>query len=366
MGVLRVILALFVVFDHTRILSSLKLPDGPFAVNIFFIISGFYMTMILNEKYVGKGSYKLFITNRILRLLPLYWVVLSLTIIFSFVTFFVFNNWMQLTPYVVYNEFMDFSTILYLLATNFLLIGQDIVFFLGVNLESGAMFFTNNFLITNPHFHQFLFLPQAWTVSIEMLFYIMAPFIVRRKIPIISILIILSVLTRIIIYYHFDLFHDPWTYRFFPNELALFLIGTFSYHMYNYLKNKTIHKNYHAFVFFIYIIVLFGFNYISEIHFFININSALFFTITGLSIPSIFILTKFSHTDNRIGDLSYPIYLTHMLIIYIMNIIIIKMGLSIERNSFVLVLTILLSYILVKFISDPIEKIRHRRAPWAI
>ena len=108
MGIFRVILALFVVFDHSRAVPFLDLPGGVFAVKVFFIISGFYMTMILTKKYTGKGSYSLFISNRFLRLYPIYWAVVGLTIIFSFLSYFMFNDWMRLTPYVVYNEFMNF------------------------------------------------------------------------------------------------------------------------------------------------------------------------------------------------------------------------------------------------------------------
>ena len=112
--------------------------------------------------------------------------------------------------------------------------------FLGLNIESGSMFFTNNFTLTNPQFHDFLLIPQAWTIGLELIFYLIAPFLVRRKIRIILILISISVLIRCYIYFILDMQHDPWTYRFFPSELALFLIGTISYHIYNYFNNNSI------------------------------------------------------------------------------------------------------------------------------
>jgi peptidoglycan/LPS O-acetylase OafA/YrhL len=40
----------------------------------------FYMALILNEKYTGPGSCRLFFTNRVLRLYPAYWRVVILSV----------------------------------------------------------------------------------------------------------------------------------------------------------------------------------------------------------------------------------------------------------------------------------------------
>jgi peptidoglycan/LPS O-acetylase OafA/YrhL len=70
MGVLRTLLALSVVLSHSGPLFGIELVGGQLAVQSFYMISGFYMTMVLTEKYVNaNSSYRLFISNRILRLL---------------------------------------------------------------------------------------------------------------------------------------------------------------------------------------------------------------------------------------------------------------------------------------------------------
>ncbi|MCX6311853.1 MAG: acyltransferase, partial [Bacteroidetes bacterium] len=75
MGSIRTLLALSVVVFHSYFIFGERLIGGLVAVQAFYLISGFYMAMILNEKYkAGKGSYKLFITNRFLRIYPAYWV----------------------------------------------------------------------------------------------------------------------------------------------------------------------------------------------------------------------------------------------------------------------------------------------------
>jgi len=62
--------------------------DGTMAVQAFYMISGFYMALVLNEKYIGKAaSYRLFISNRFIRLYPNYLIILVLNI---FVALFIF------------------------------------------------------------------------------------------------------------------------------------------------------------------------------------------------------------------------------------------------------------------------------------
>ena len=82
MGMIRFLLALSVVAAHGAVIWKFNLVGGQIAVQAFYIISGFYMSLIINEKYIGKNnSYKLFITNRFLRLYPIYWTVFLGTIL---------------------------------------------------------------------------------------------------------------------------------------------------------------------------------------------------------------------------------------------------------------------------------------------
>jgi hypothetical protein len=73
MGLIRVLLALAVVdFHAVRFASSphfLNLPwiNGGVAVQSFFVISGFYMALILSGKYAGRGVF-VFYRARFLRL----------------------------------------------------------------------------------------------------------------------------------------------------------------------------------------------------------------------------------------------------------------------------------------------------------
>src|ERR1041384_4879061 len=82
MGFYRLILAISVIVAHSGPVFGLTFVDPQTAVQAFFVVSGFYMSLILNEKYVGhRGAYWLFFSNRLLRLLPLYWLTLLLTMV---------------------------------------------------------------------------------------------------------------------------------------------------------------------------------------------------------------------------------------------------------------------------------------------
>ena len=80
MGLLRLLLAVSVVLVHTRGCFGFRPLAAAEAVQTFYMISGFYMAMILTEKYRGPGSYRLFLTNRFLRIYPIYWITVGLSI----------------------------------------------------------------------------------------------------------------------------------------------------------------------------------------------------------------------------------------------------------------------------------------------
>ena len=82
---------------------------GSLAVQTFYIISGFYMALILNEKYVTQPhAYRLFLTNRVLRLFSLYCVVVGLTLLAAFVMTLVFGK-PKLESFDALREIIRFS-----------------------------------------------------------------------------------------------------------------------------------------------------------------------------------------------------------------------------------------------------------------
>lgn len=359
MGFLRLILAIAVVIAHSGSLFGFRFTGGLVAVEVFFIISGFYMTMILDKKYVGKGSYALFLSNRFLRLYPIFWVVLLLTIVASISSYVFVGNWLKLSPYIQYITILKPETILFQIATNIALFGQDLVMFLGVSKETGEMYFTHDFRISSPMFYEFLFVPQAWTLGVELVFYLMAPFIVRRSNLFIVFLITLSISVRAFTYFYLGYINDPWTYRFFPSELALFLLGTVSYRLYDRYKIQdrvVLGFDPSKVIVSLFFLILVFYQYIP------HIVGWVFYGFCCLSIPFVFKTSRSSKIDSRIGELSYPIYISHILVIKSISPLLSLLGASKYKGEFSVIFTIVASYILVRFISDPIEVIRQSRA----
>lgn len=72
--------------------------------------------------------------------------------------------------------------------------------------------------------HQGLLVPPAWSLSLELSFYVLAPFIIRSK-KRLTIILILSLFVKIFLEFIGIAGQDPWSYRFFPAELSIFLLG---------------------------------------------------------------------------------------------------------------------------------------------
>ena len=358
MGLIRLLLALSVIVAHAGSIFGLDFLGGPMAVQSFFIISGFYMSLVLNEKYIGAHkSYTLFLSNRLLRLFPIYWVVLLLTILL--VTFAIgydpkveFESGLQYC--VAYFGQMSWGSLAFLIFTNIFLIGQDMVMFLGLDIHTGHLFFTADFWKTSPPLYKFLLLPQAWTIGIEITFYLIAPFIVRRKPIVILALIFLSIAIRILLI-RSGLASDPWTYRFFPSVLVFFLLGNLSYHIYKRIENAPLNVGIPISITLLVLLFSMFFHQITIPH-----REGLFFIVFFLAVPFIFKQSRHSRIDAALGNLSYPVYICHSLI-----------GLSLGRMTgltrilggglTVAIGAIGFALILNKVIGEPIERIRQRR-----
>jgi len=115
---LRGLAALVVVFHHITLLPGLT-PSNPtqdhlrslgnagkIGVDIFFVLSGFLITSILLRERDSQSFYKDFYWKRVLRVLPLYVVLLVLLVIF------VKGSW----PYVVLSTFFlaNFASVLHI------------------------------------------------------------------------------------------------------------------------------------------------------------------------------------------------------------------------------------------------------------
>jgi len=138
------------------------------------------MSLILDRKYRGMKNYSLFISNRFLRLFPVYWFVLLVVVIISGLSGVIWGDWGRLP---IFRDFTGrFNLDLGLLtASNLTVLGQDLALYGGLNPATNRIYFLSDYTLSDPPLYRFLLIPQAWTLSVEFLFYLVAPFLVKRR-----------------------------------------------------------------------------------------------------------------------------------------------------------------------------------------
>lgn len=362
MGIIRLLLALSVVISHCGNIFGINLISSQTAVQSFYIISGFYMSLILNEKYIDKNnSFKLFITNRLLRLYPIYWTVLMGTILANFVTgiissgstFGTFDSYL-----LVKSNILSFA---FLLLSNIFIFGQDIIMFLGIIPDNGNLYFTSNFWLTKPPLWSFLLVPQAWTLGLELTFYLIAPLVLKKGLKVVVTLILCSLFLRFFIYDYLGLQNDPWTYRFFPTEIIFFLIGYLCYKIYLRLELISIPKSISILTLLFILLFTFLYSYFPSFKVdYIPFSFKVIFYILSItaSIPILFKFLRKNSLDIQIGELSYPVYISHILVYYICS----NLPINFVKSGWAITLfTLMFSFFLNKFIALPIEKYRQSR-----
>lgn len=302
------------------------------------------MSLILTGKYRTR-SYWYFIRNRALRLYPLFFIFSLVAAIAAL--------WFHRQPY---RAFIDYGpglhplTWLVIIVSNIFMVGQDVFLFLQINPATGVMTLAPSFDVIVP-MQSFQFLATSWTLGVEIWFYFLAPYLVRLRFRSIFLIAITSVLLRAILWFGFDLREDPWTYRFFPTELVFFLVGICAHRVYRrskvYSFNPWLPFGAWAAVLFL---TCFG----SFLPFSPAINAVLFLLIISSALPLIFLATKDWRIDRVIGELSYPLYLSHLLVLGVVG------ALNVHVALF---LTFLVAVIVVQLIDIPIMRWKTRDLP---
>ena len=85
----------------------------------------------------------------------------------------------------------------------------------------------------------------------------------------------------------------------------------------------------------------------------------LYFIAFFISIPFIFLLTKKSKLDSSIGELSYPIYISHVFLLLIIQSL--KIPFIESKGTTLIIFSVIFSILLNVFITSKIEKIRQKR-----
>ncbi len=342
MGTFRLVLALAVLIAH------IAATIGPSAVNreslhilvwsgeavfAFFIISGFYMSLIINERYAKlPGGTRRFYLNRALRLYPVHWVILAL-----YAAYFLHSG----SPsFLVGDHREPLARWLYAVVSN--------TFFFGVEALP----------ITSATNWQFVVGP-IWSLSIEGYFYLLAPFVVGCRLRTLALLCAIALLFRLGLYWAGTPLL-PWRYFFFPADLVFFLMGSLSYRVYRWIECRRQHARWVG-VGGAAAAVLLAICVVSP-----PLWTApdldqplcwLFYLCVWIATPLVFALTRSWRFDNLLGQLSYPVYLSHVLVIGV--VLQLNLG-GLDKGLVATLATLILSVALYALVDRPLEHVRKR------
>ncbi|MDO6739307.1 acyltransferase [Wenyingzhuangia sp. 2_MG-2023] len=272
-GLVRFILASLVVLFHV----TKNVFVGGMAVFCFFILSGYWVALMYEKKYKKcQKSLFVFYASRLLRLAPVFYLLSLLNFI------------------MIYYYKKELLTKIDLLETKGVLYTLSNVFLIGYNQ-----------LKIQP-------LVPAWSLDIEMQFYLLVPFllvIMNSKIKRIACLLFSFLLMLVLVYYFEDTFISKTVLKY----LVYFLIGIAIY------KSKIKFKVRTEMIFNIVFFTILGLHYIIPDVFHLvkttenSYNEYFNIAISFLLIPFLAnsVLKKSDERDALLGGMSYTLYLSH-------------------------------------------------------
>jgi peptidoglycan/LPS O-acetylase OafA/YrhL len=326
------------------------------------------MAMVLSSsKY---GSKRQFYASRFLRVFLPYWIVLVATCAWSVLSGVLFNQWLVLKPFLSHPMAHNGAAgLIFASLTNFTLFGQDWVMFLAHD-HGGHLGITEYYRTNASPLYQYLLVPQCWSVGLELVFYALAPFLNRLKSAMLILLAISSYAARGFAYWHFHAYHDPWDYRFFPFELSQFLFGMLGYRL--YAKLPPISPA--AAVTGIWRYLIGAAIVLAALYAHLK-ASLLVFKITGyhigilgtfpiwaLIIPVLFYFFGANKYDRYVGELSYPLYLLHYIVVESFVALLPGTVASGWIGRFSAIVSLVLSVLFYEFFIKKLDRKRHSLA----
>jgi peptidoglycan/LPS O-acetylase OafA/YrhL len=260
---------------------------------------------------------------------------------------------------------LDWLGKLYVLFSNVTMCFQEWSLFLQANWQTGALSFTSNFNAgPTPIVYKLLWDVPAWSLSIELVFYLISPFVVRSPIRVICFTAA-SLAIRTFTGRYFPLM-DPWGCRFMPTEFCMFGLGSIAYHFHRAVipwapaSIRRAAMTVTGIVGMSFLIVAIAYHtdvsWLWQPSKALLIYSPLFLLAVGLFVGPIFALTRSSRFDRWLGDISYPIYLSHVPVFAAMT----ALGQLGSPNSYTvgLLVTIGVSAALLWLIDAPVSRFR--------
>ena len=348
MGTVRFLLALSVVVVHS---GSARLFDPVSAIQCFYIISGFLITMVLNERK-GYRSLSNFYLSRFFRLWPTYIVVATASLILL--------NWDVM--FIQLPKIATWPSIAFIWFSNLTLLFQD--WFLFLRFDDRWLVPTTNYRSTPHPLYLFLLVPQCWSIGVELTFYLIAPFACRRW-QSAATLFAFGLAIRAVTAW-FAPPGDPWTHRFAPNEMMIFAIGSLAYFACRDLcpRFPRLTRIASAVALAAMVTIVVAGPYLLPITGLwerlvpvMLIHNGPILLLMAVSVGPLFYGTRNSRFDQIAGELSYPMYVSHYTIFHFME----KINMPMPAGNALYVATVIgVSFALFFGITIPTDKLRAR------
>lgn len=373
MGILRLYLALCVVAAHTGKLFPWSAHNGLQSVEIFFLISGFYMALIASKYKLAREFY----ASRFLRIYLPYWSILLGVVLTCVGVGMVTGKWLDLASFANYSENVNgLAGVVLASLSNLTAFGIDWFCFLTHEGNGGSLHFTTDGLNGANPLCQYVVINPAWSIGVELTFYLFVPLFNRCSTRTLVLLAAASLGARVFAYEFLGLTHDPWTYRFTPFAMAMFLIGMISCRLSRSFEPRivktisekvpSIFRRYPVQIVCLLATFWVGQQLAEGMATVIASRYADLFSYLGWAvfIPFAFALTRTNKVDRWLGELSYPVYLVHYFIVSVVaavytRVLWLPLG---ARAAIVAGISILISLALLHWIVAPLEL---RRALWA-
>jgi peptidoglycan/LPS O-acetylase OafA/YrhL len=297
LGVIRFLLAFAVVGAHVGRLPYNVALGSLLAVQSFYIISGFLIALVWDNKYKSqpKGLF-LFYANRAARIYFLYWTVLAISIIVAVVIKLLTRGW------VGYFTIPPHGLALYEIFINLYIFGSSQAFLLG--FDHGSLYYTLDFTSSPYPVWGTMIIPPAWTLDLELTFYVLAPFLINLRLRTIFAIIAATFVARFS-WYAMGHNGEPWNYRFFPFEIGLFLLGVVTYKVSRIVAWRPSQG-------LLYVILALTVAAILEWdRLYAYCNPFVYLFIFAAFLPYVFALTRSWKVDRFLADMSFPLYLAH-------------------------------------------------------
>jgi peptidoglycan/LPS O-acetylase OafA/YrhL len=312
LGTYRFLLALAVAVAHA---GTAPLHLGVAAVISFYILSGFVMTALIERYYLAPEKVMGFYLDRAMRLYPQF-----------IVYFFASLALMWWKPDAVFSS--GLTPLKAALNLPIAPLGLYMVFDLG------------NAMV----------IPQAWSLGLEVMFYLVIPWIVlyadRRIVAALSLVVFL-------IAYFGVLNADYFAYRLLPGTLFMFLAGGMIFK----LKDRALPPTPIAALWVLVATLLVGTWVFPQFNAFYN-RAVLAGLLVGL--PAAWLLRhgNESKLDARLGNLSYGVFLNHIFIIWTIEAVTGSDEITGLETVIMLAVSVPLSYLTYSLAERPILHLR--------